>query len=70
MKKRLRFPFLFTGWDGVMAIRAWCWGEESVLNLPLSITYCGPKLEVFIFQRREDLVSEVYDVLLLEGIFL
>lgn len=39
-------------------------------NLPLSITYCGPKLEVFILQSSEDLVSDVYDVLLLEGDFL
>lgn len=45
-------------------------GEESVSKLPLTITYCGPKLEVFILQRREDLVSDVYDVLLLEGYFL
>lgn len=32
-------------------------------NVHLVIVYCGPKLEVFILQRRENLVLDVYDVI-------
>lgn len=32
VKKRLCFPFLFIGWDGMMTRRAWCWVKKACQN--------------------------------------